>query len=119
MTEQRRLIYEIIQNAEQHLTAEQIFFAAKEQMPSIAVGTIYRNLGLMERCGEIRRIAMPNAPDFYDKSTTAHEHLYCRCCGSLTDVTVDNLKSFFQENTNLEIEAYDLILYGHCGNCAK
>ncbi len=36
----------------EHMTAEEIFIKAKQIQPSIAVGTVYRNLGLMTEAGE-------------------------------------------------------------------
>ena len=46
MTRQRQLIYNIIQRADDHPTAEMIYARAKAEMPSIAFGTVYRNLKL-------------------------------------------------------------------------
>ncbi len=117
ITEQRRLIGELIRNAEDHLTAEQIYLAAKERMPSIAVGTVYRNLGLMERDGEIRRISVPNSPDYFDKSTKLHDHLLCRRCGRLLDVCFEELQSLFANCTDMQVDSYELTLHGTCSLC--
>ena len=56
MTRQRALIAQILRTAGRHLTAEEIFQLARRSMPSIAVGTVYRNLRLMAEDGELRRI---------------------------------------------------------------
>jgi len=117
VTEQRRLISEIIKTTECHMTAEQIYMAAKAQMPSIAIGTVYRNLGLMEREGEIRRIPMPDAPDRFDKTTRLHDHLICRKCGNLEDVCIKNLMESFQEYPEIHVDSYELALYGICSAC--
>lgn len=117
MTKQRKVIFDIIQKAEDHLTAEQIFLLAKEKMPSIAVGTVYRNLNLMENEGEIRRISMFHAPDRFDKRTSAHEHMICSRCGSLKDISLDGLKETLEKQTGAEILSYDLNLYYICPDC--
>lgn len=117
MTEQRRIISEVIQMTVGHMTAEQIFLAAKERMPTIAMGTVYRNLGLMERAGEIRRIPMPDAPDRYDKTTRLHDHLICRVCGNLEDVCIKNLMDIFGEHPEIHVDSYELALYGICSAC--
>ena len=49
MTRQRALILEILQHSPKHLTADEIFAIAREKMPGIARGTVYRNLKLMEQ----------------------------------------------------------------------
>ena len=56
MTRQRALILEILQHSPKHLTADEIFAIAREKMPGIARGTVYRNLKLMEQAREIARL---------------------------------------------------------------
>ena len=47
MTKQRKLILDIINSSDRHLTAEEVFFIAKEQMPGIAMATVYNNLNYL------------------------------------------------------------------------
>ena len=70
MTRQRALILEILQHSPKHLTADEIFAIAREKMPGIARGTVYRNLKLMEQAREIARLEMPDGPDRFDKPPT-------------------------------------------------
>ena len=69
MTRQRALIFEILQHSPKHLTADEIFAIAREKMPGIARGTVYRNLKLMEQAREIARLEMPDGPDRFDKTS--------------------------------------------------
>ena len=68
MTKHRQLIHRIIQEADDHLTADQIYFLAKQEMPSIAIGTVYRNLNLMVKDEEIRRVQLAGEPDRFDRA---------------------------------------------------
>ena len=68
MTRQRALILEIMRSTPGHLTADEIFAQARQRMPNIARGTVYRNLKLMEQDHEIARLEMPSGPDRYDLS---------------------------------------------------
>lgn len=70
MTRQRALILEILQHSPKHLTADEIFAIAREKMPGIARGTVYRNLKLMEQAREIARLEMPDGPDGLIKPPT-------------------------------------------------
>lgn len=119
MTKYRKILLNIINSAMEHMTAEEIYFKAKQAEPSIAVGTVYRNLGLMTDAGEIRRIIMQNAPDRYDKTMVPHEHLICQNCGELSDITVSDLKSYLEQQTGIEILGYDLNLKYVCDKCKK
>lgn len=62
MTRQRALILGIMrEKCPEHLTADEIFSHARQAMPHIARGTVYRNLKLMELDGEIGHLEMPDA----------------------------------------------------------
>lgn len=117
MTRQRKTILNIIKTSNEHMTAEEIYMKAKQVMPSIAIGTVYRNLGLMTEAGEIRRIPIPDSADRYDKSTKPHEHLVCQKCGEVHDVFIDGLMEYLSRQTGVEITGYDLNLRFICENC--
>lgn len=119
ITKQRKLILDIIRSSKEHMTAEEIYMKAKKIMPSIAVGTVYRNLGLMAEAGEIRRITMSNAPDRFDRSVHPHEHVICQNCGELHDISISNLKEQLEKQTGIEILGYDLSLKYICDKCKK
>lgn len=119
MTKQRQLILEIIQNSMEHLTADDIFIKAKEKMPSIAVGTVYRNLGLMVEAGEIKKLPQPSGPDRYDKSIKPHEHLCCSKCGNFLDLPDLELKPYIEQKAGIEVESYELHIEGICSECLK
>jgi len=103
----------------EHMSAEEIYMKAKQIQPSIAIGTIYRNLGLMVKAGEIRRIVIPNAPDRFDKSLHPHEHLVCQECGKLSDISVCDLKDYLESKTGIKILGYDLNLKYVCKECER
>ena len=92
MTRQRALILGIMrEKCPEHLTADEIFSHARQAMPHIARGTVYRNLKLMELDGEIGHLEMPDGPDRYDANPTPHGHLLCDSCGDLADLPVVGL----------------------------
>ena len=92
MTKRRALIKKIIYSSCCHLTAEEIYIFAKQKIPSIALGTVYRNLGRMEQSGEIKRISTGITADRYDKNSSEHYHLACVKCGKLEDLMPDEFK---------------------------
>lgn len=86
MTRQRQVIYDFLRSTKSHPTAEEIYLEAKIRLPNIAFGTVYRNLSLMTKAGEIRKITVPEHPDRYDGDMTAHDHLMCVRCTRLCDI---------------------------------
>ena len=117
MTRQRQAIWELIQSFPGHPTAEQIYQLAKQKLPKLAIGTVYRNLGLMVQDGTLRRVETPDGPDCYDKNTAPHEHFRCIRCGALSDVDIVDLKQFLQQQSGEEILSYQLSVQYVCRAC--
>ncbi len=119
MTRQRQLIYEIIKHSDRHMSAEEIFHDAKAQLPSIAYGTVYRNLSLMLEAGEIRLVEVVGGSNRYDKNVEPHDHIICPVCGAVKDVFWGDLTPWFAKNSGEQIISYDLHLRALCDNCKK
>ncbi len=117
MTRQRQLIYEIIMNTDAHMSADEIYQMAKSEMPSIALGTVYRNLRLMVEDKEIRQIASDFGPDRYDRNMVPHEHLHCENCGKLVDITLGGLKELLEARAEITVLDYQLNIRGLCSAC--
>ncbi|HOQ14720.1 MAG TPA: transcriptional repressor [Bacillota bacterium] len=88
MTKQRKLIIGIVNSSRNHPTAAEIYSEARRMMPSIAVGTVYRNLKLLTNAGEIRKLSFPGQPERYDRIEHPHGHLYCVACGGINDFDI-------------------------------
>ena len=119
MTRQRQLIFDIIQRSDRHLTAEQIYLEAKRQLPSIAMGTVYRNLGLMAEAGEIRRVVIANEPDRFDRTLTPHHHMICLRCGHVADVELAGIRQQIEMRAGVPVESYDLSIRYICPQCRE
>ena len=117
MTKQKRLILDIINNSYTHPTAEEIYKEAKRIMPSIALGTVYRNLGIMTEEGLIRRIACDRSPDRFDRTAPRHDHFLCTKCGEVEDTDVSSLVSLIENSTGEHIEGYELMIKHVCDSC--
>ena len=120
MTRQRALILGIMrEKCPEHLTADEIFSHARQAMPHIARGTVYRNLKLMEQAREIARLEMPDGPDRFDKTSNPHGHLYCDCCGSLQDLPVIGLVREIENAIGTEVRSYQLTIHYICPECRE
>ncbi|HJC07851.1 MAG TPA: transcriptional repressor [Candidatus Gemmiger stercorigallinarum] len=119
MTRQRALILELLHSTSGHLTADEIFALARQRMPSIARGTVYRNLKLMEQDREIARLEMPAGPDRYDRTTAPHGHLYCDGCQKLTDIPVVGLVRELEAAIGTEVRSYQLTVHYLCPDCRR
>ena len=86
MTQQRLLISNLLRE-HGHMTADAIFELARIKNPKIALGTVYRNLGLMEHDGEIQRFGVFGMPDVFDITVSSHPHKICVSCGNVSDIS--------------------------------
>ena len=55
MTEQRRVIAQVIENAEDHPDVEELYHRAAAQDPRISLSTVYRTLNLFEEAGLVTK----------------------------------------------------------------
>ncbi len=117
MTRQRQLVYDIVHNSCEHLTAEQVFAMAKEQMPSIVMATVYNNLNKLTDSGLLRRVSIHGEPDRYDRPEVPHEHLKCDKCGEVHDLWLDDMFEKLSDWSGISITSYELNLHYICDNC--
>ena len=115
-TLQKEIILSTVRSMHNHPNAEEIYAAINEKHPTISKGTVYRNLAQMADSGEIRRVEVPNAPDRFDFNLGRHEHLRCRICGRVCDVTVPQ-PELPPESDGVTTEGYCLIYHGVCSKC--
>ena len=85
-TRQRALIFEIVASTEIHPTADWIYEQARRKMPRLSMGTVYRNLQVLEREGRIRAIDTWGRAVRYDADLSPHYHFVCDGCGAITDL---------------------------------
>lgn len=118
MTMYEKEIYSIITHSNEHLTVEQIFLELKQTYPKVVIATVYNNVNKLWEAGLIRRVSVENMPDRYDR-TEKHDHLVCRRCGRLTDVSFKDLTASLREQTGEEFLFYDLKVFYLCPKCRK
>lgn len=117
VTKQKRLVLDIIESSHKHPTAEDVFSEARQKMPSIALGTVYRNLNLLVEEGLVRRITLAGTPDRFDRTKVDHDHLVCQKCGRIKDVQLKGIAEEIMDKSGDEILSYELNAYYICDSC--
>ena len=118
-SKQRDAIMEYLRSTKSHPTAETVYNEIRPQIPNISLGTVYRNLSLLEELGMVRKIPQGGEPDRFDADTTPHSHLKCSCCGSVSDIYFDpeHIDSLAAESCGCDITGHDIMFFGVCTNC--
>ena len=88
---QRECIREFLSGRQDHPTAETVYTNVKKEFPNISLGTVYRNLSLLTEVGEIQKISTGIGPDRFDWNADPHYHVFCRECGSVMDLKLENI----------------------------
>lgn len=117
MTKQRALIKNIVLNSHAHLSAQQIFDLAKEEMPTIAMATVYNNLNALEEVGEIKKMRSAGRLDLFDGCLDPHDHLICSSCGKIEDIKVKGVLEFLHTADQVDAKGYELNVYHTCSDC--
>ena len=118
MTKYEKKIYEIVIFSGSHLTAEQVFLELKKTYPSVSLATVYNNLNKLCEEGKIRRVSVEGSPDLYDR-TVRHDHLVCRRCGRIEDVSFADLTDSLRQQLGEYFFSYDLKVLYICPDCRK
>jgi Fur family transcriptional regulator, peroxide stress response regulator len=117
---QRRLVHRIIESRRDHPTAQSVFEQAQEQMPSISLGTVYRNLQLLVDQGVLLERKIGNRPARYEANRHRHYHICCSECGVLEDLSVpyqEVLDRRVQRMVRYRLQEHRMEFYGVCPQC--
>lgn len=116
MTKYSKEIFQIIEQSRNHMTAEEIFEKLRETYPTVVRATVYNNLNRLWATGVIRKVVLEGQPDRYDRMER-HDHLICKQCGKLSDVTLTDLTQQLEAQVGVPILSYDLKLVYLCQAC--
>jgi Fe2+ or Zn2+ uptake regulation protein len=111
---QRELVYGIVIGSNTHPSAEDVYRTARQSMPNISLGTIYRNLRQLSAEGRIREVHFGSAPDRFDGMLHMHEHFICTSCGNISDIepTLSD-----PSLPGKKVTTYRLDYFGQCEAC--
>jgi Fe2+ or Zn2+ uptake regulation protein len=122
-TRQRALIYAIVASTDAHPTADWIYERARESMPSLSLGTVYRNLQVLARDGKIRAIDAWGKTARYDADLSTHYHFVCTGCGAIRDVPrparQDARLAGLFTLPGFSVTGHSLEFQGLCASCSR
>ncbi len=97
-----------------------IFEAVREKIPRISLGTVYRNLEVLEEQGLLLHLRNGNGKDRFDGDTSPHYHFICDACGSVFDVSLDYQPRLDEAaaREGFRIRGHRIDFHGLCPDCA-
>lgn len=119
---QRERIYEYLTQSCEHPSAEMVYNDLRPEIPGLSLGTVYRNLKLLEELGKIRRVTSYQGTERYDAICGDHAHFLCQRCGMLQDLScADSLqiRQAIHLKGGYTVSKLDITITGICPNCAE
>lgn len=117
----RDAILDYLRQSKAHPSAETIYTDLKNQIPDLAMGTVYRNLTLFKQQGLATSVATVSGVERFDGNTEPHVHFICTDCDAVIDLhqmeVPDSLRSMAADCCGGQVEGCSLSFTGLCRNC--
>ncbi len=118
-TQQRKVILDILRSTDIHPTADWIYERARQYIPNISLGTVYRNLKILRDEGLILELNDGKQSRF-DGRIDEHFHFKCSNCNSIYDVDTEDAVRINEEilqKEGYQVHSYDITFTGICPKC--
>ena len=123
MTSQRRLLLELLRDAEGHIDAKELYRRASARDNSIGPATVYRSLNLFKELGLVDEMRLGKIRCYYEiKQSSEHQHLICQGCGKVIEFQNPHFQKLIkavQREHGFKITKAELYLEGYCPECEE
>jgi Fur family ferric uptake transcriptional regulator len=121
LTEQRRLLMELLRDAQGHIDAKELYRRASAKDESISPATVYRTLNLFKELGLVDEMRLGKVRCYYEiKQSQGHQHLVCQGCGKVIEFQNPHFKKLInavQREHGFNVKKAELYLEGYCPGC--
>jgi Fur family peroxide stress response transcriptional regulator len=114
------VVLAVIRQADDHLTANEVFAASRKMLPTISFATVYNSLRYLKSAGLIAEIQFGNGASRFDRITHRHDHAICTQCEKLVDIEIKVPNEILKKATRLskfKAGSLELTLRGVCPEC--
>lgn len=116
MTGQRRIIAQVIEDADDHPDVEELFKRASGLDAAISIATVYRTVKLFEEAGILDKLEFGDGRARYeDAEREHHDHLIDMNSGEViefVDAEIEALQERIAQKLGYELRGHRLELYG-------
>lgn len=121
MTRQRKIILEELRKVNTHPSADEVYDMVRKRLPRISLGTVYRNLEILSKTGEIQKLEPSGTLKRFDGNAYDHYHIRCIQCDRIVDAHIENdlnVDDVINETSDFIIIGHKLEFIGLCPRCA-
>jgi len=122
MTSARETVLEAFLAIERHMSAEELYEAAKRIDPGIGQATVFRAIKLLAEAGLARGTCGDDRTRRYEHAFhhDHHDHLLCIKCGAIvefSDTRIERAQEDIYREYGFEASGHRFELYGLCPAC--
>ena len=117
---QRERLLELLQSTGIHPAADWLYDKLKPEFPHLSMGTVYRNLSILEKQGLVKKIDFGSTYDRFEAKVTPHYHFICESCGAIKDLEIPveyRLEKEVEETTHMTVHNHRIEFFGICDAC--
>ena len=117
-TRQREILLELLQQGGRPLAVQELHDAAKEQLETISLGTVYRSLKTFLEEGLIAEVEIPGHALRYERADLPHHHhVHCLTCDRVYDMDhcVGDVVKLAPKG--FDVQTHYILLSGTCADC--
>jgi len=85
-TKRKEAILRVLKSTTSHVTADWVYEQVRKEIPSISLGTVYRNLKSLKQEGKVLELDLAGTLSRFEANTQNHYHFRCEQCGRIYDV---------------------------------
>ena len=116
MTEQRRIVAQVLEDSQDHPDVEELYARALKLDPRISIATVYRSVKLFEESGILEKLEFGDGRARYeDAERDHHDHLIDMNSGEVMefiDPDIEALQEKIAERLGYRLKGHRLELYG-------
>ena len=121
LTPQRIMVLDTLHEAEEHITAPEIYARVRVKYTRINKSTVYRTLELLKEMDLVAETELGGESLYYHHTEKGHHHhLVCQRCGEVIDLDetlLFPLRNALRQKYNFEADLKHLAIFGHCLRC--
>ena len=117
---QRDRILARLRATDAHPTAAELHASLVSEMPTLSLGTVYRNLEILVEAGEADAVPCSAGATRYDGNVEPHHHFDCERCGRILDVDLPaprGLTRRLARERGLRSKRVQITFHGLCPAC--
>lgn len=122
LTHQREVIYRAMSSMDDHPSPEALFEVVRERIPSISLGTVYKNIKTFLDSGLLKEVSLHHGSIRLEANMTPHHHLVCSACRAIVDLSEEDLEPVRLKSrppAGFRVRRFSVEAVGLCAACAR